>query len=108
MQYQDIAALARRVKENIGKVIIGKTEQMDLIPTAVIAGGHVLLEDVLAGRADRDAILDGEKRFDAQSAREIYPELRFLPMNLTKYAPCMCGKACDLACYRHLKESGKL
>ena len=46
MQYQDIAALARRVKENIGKVIIGKTEQMDLILTAVIAGGHVLLEDV--------------------------------------------------------------
>ena len=67
-----------------------------------------MTEDVLAGRADRDAILDGEKRFDAQSAREIYPELRFLPMNLTKYAPCMCGKACDLACYRHLKESGKL
>lgn len=46
MQYQDIAVLARRVKENIGKVIIGKTEQMDLILTAVIAGGHVLLEDV--------------------------------------------------------------
>ena len=46
MQYQDIAALARRVKENIGKVIIGKAEQMDLILTAVIAGGHVLLEDV--------------------------------------------------------------
>ena len=46
MQYQDIAALARRVKESIGKVIIGKTEQMDLILTAVIAGGHVLLEDV--------------------------------------------------------------
>lgn len=46
MQYQDVAALARRVKENIGKVIIGKTEQMDLILTAVIAGGHVLLEDV--------------------------------------------------------------
>ena len=46
MQYQDIAALARRVKENIGKVIIGKTEQMDLILTVVIAGGHVLLEDV--------------------------------------------------------------
>ena len=46
MQYQDIAALARRVKESIGKVIIGKAEQMDLILTAVIAGGHVLLEDV--------------------------------------------------------------
>lgn len=46
MQYQDIAALAKRVKENVGKVIIGKAEQMDLILTAVIAGGHVLLEDV--------------------------------------------------------------
>lgn len=46
MQYSDIASLAKKVKENVAKVIIGRDEQMDLILTAVIAKGHVLLEDV--------------------------------------------------------------
>ena len=35
-----------QIKENISKVIIGKDTVIDLILTAVIAGGHVLLEDV--------------------------------------------------------------
>ncbi|MBE5771407.1 MAG: MoxR family ATPase [Clostridia bacterium] len=46
MQYADIAGLARRVKENVAKVIIGRDEQLDLILAAIIAKGHVLLEDV--------------------------------------------------------------
>ncbi len=46
MEYQDIAKLARKVRENVSKVIIGKEEQFDLIFAAMIAGGHVLLEDV--------------------------------------------------------------
>lgn len=35
-----------RIKENISKVIIGKEEIVDLLLTSLIAGGHVLLEDV--------------------------------------------------------------
>lgn len=46
MEYQDIAALAERVKKNVAKVIIGRADQLDLILAAVIARGHVLLEDV--------------------------------------------------------------
>lgn len=46
MAYQDIAVLAGKVRNNVGKVIIGKEQQFDLIFSAVIAGGHVLLEDV--------------------------------------------------------------
>lgn len=46
MEYRDIAPLARRVRENVAKVIIGRSEQIDLILTAILAGGHVLLEDV--------------------------------------------------------------
>jgi len=46
MQYQEISSLAKRVKENVAKVIIGREEQMDLILTAMISGSHVLLEDV--------------------------------------------------------------
>lgn len=34
------------IKENISKVIIGKEETVDLLLTALISGGHVLLEDV--------------------------------------------------------------
>lgn len=34
------------IKENIGKVIIGKDETVKLILTSLLAGGHVLLDDV--------------------------------------------------------------
>ena len=46
MDYQGIAKLADKVRQNVSKVIIGKEEQFDLIFAAMIAGGHVLLEDV--------------------------------------------------------------
>ena len=29
--------------------------------------------------------------------------LKFLPNTQWGYAPCLCGKKCDIACYRHLK-----
>ena len=60
--------------------------------------------DFLAGHPEREAILDGEKRFDAESARAIYPMLDFLPKTQWGYAPCLCGRSCDVACYQHLKE----
>ncbi|MDD6572478.1 MAG: MoxR family ATPase [Thermoflexaceae bacterium] len=34
------------IKENIEKVLVGKSEVIDLVLTAMVAGGHVLLEDV--------------------------------------------------------------
>ncbi len=43
---QTIAPLAARVAENISRVLIGKAETVELLVTALIAGGHVLLEDV--------------------------------------------------------------
>ena len=35
-----------KIRENIGKVIVGKEKVLDLLLTALTAGGHVLLEDV--------------------------------------------------------------
>ena len=35
-----------KIRENIRRVIIGKEETIDLLLTALVAGGHVLLEDV--------------------------------------------------------------
>ena len=67
-----------------------------------------ITEDFLKNHPDRETILNGDYRFDATSARAIYPEIDFLPIRPTKYAPCLCGKRCDVACYRHLKEKGLL
>ncbi|MBQ2800048.1 MAG: MoxR family ATPase [Lachnospiraceae bacterium] len=36
----------KRIRENIAKVIIGKDSVVDLLLTAIVARGHVLLEDV--------------------------------------------------------------
>ncbi len=46
MEYTEISGLARKIKENISRVIIGKEQQLELILTALFAGGHILLEDV--------------------------------------------------------------
>lgn len=63
-----------------------------------------LTDKTLADHPERDAILDGKKAFDSQSARAIYRQLDFLPSRPNGYAPCLCGRACDVACYKHLKE----
>ncbi len=41
-----IAETARRVRENVQKVIVGKDEVINLVLVAVLCEGHVLLEDV--------------------------------------------------------------
>ncbi|MBE6982551.1 MAG: hypothetical protein E7437_09580 [Ruminococcaceae bacterium] len=61
-----------------------------------------MTETFLAGHPHREAILDGSFRFDAESARELYPKMQFLPNTQWGYAPCLCGRKCDIACYRHL------
>ena len=46
MEYKQIVSLAAKLKENISRVIVGKADQTELLLTALLAGGHVLLEDV--------------------------------------------------------------
>jgi MoxR-like ATPase len=46
MDISKIKSLGQAVSDNVGKVIIGKSEVIDLILTSIIVGGHVLLEDV--------------------------------------------------------------
>ena len=65
-------------------------------------------EDALKDHPEREQILKGEKRFDKKSAEEIYGQLKYLPATHFGYMPCLCGKACETVCYRHLKEVGKL
>ena len=65
-------------------------------------------DDFLAGDPEKEAVISGSKHFDSTSAREIYKQIDFLPSKSTGYIPCICGKACDMVCYRHLKEKGVL
>ena len=46
MEYTQIASLARSLRDNISRVIIGREQQIELILAALLSGGHVLLEDV--------------------------------------------------------------
>ena len=45
MEIKEIAKISTEIKNNINRVIIGKSETIDFIITSIIAGGHVLLED---------------------------------------------------------------
>ena len=45
MEFNEIKLISGRIKENVEKVIIGKGKVIDYMVTAIIAGGHVLLED---------------------------------------------------------------
>ena len=42
----DLKTLTEKIKQNIGKVIVGKSESIDLLMVALICEGHVLIEDV--------------------------------------------------------------
>jgi MoxR-like ATPase len=46
MGEQEIIAMIRGIREQIGRVIVGKTDAVDLLLTCLLAGGHALLEDV--------------------------------------------------------------
>jgi MoxR-like ATPase len=46
MDLAKIEKLAARIKENVGQVIVGKEDTVELMLIALIASGHVLLEDV--------------------------------------------------------------
>lgn len=43
---EDTRVWIGKVKENIGKVLVGKENVVDLVLTSLVIGGHVLLEDV--------------------------------------------------------------
>ena len=45
MELERIHKLTADIKANIGKIIIGKSDTIDYMLTALISGGHILLED---------------------------------------------------------------
>ena len=67
-----------------------------------------MTDECLKDHPEREAILNGDKKFDKDSAQEIYPHLNFLPKTHFGYVACLCGKSCETVCYKHLKEQGKI
>lgn len=45
LSIEDAGVAARRVIDEVERAVVGKRESLELVLTAVIAGGHVLLED---------------------------------------------------------------
>ena len=66
-----------------------------------------MTEEFLQGDANREAILNGDFRFTAETARALYPKMKFLPDTQWGYSACLCGRACDYACYNHLMGGKK-
>lgn len=106
--------LKEKVCDNCGECIkacpgqaIGKNGLDTWQCSVYYKGAHksnpFMTNDFLKGHPERDAVINGEKRFDASSAREMYKNLDFLPKTQWGYAPCLCGKKCDIACYKHIK-----
>ncbi len=46
MDCSEVKSQAGNIRSNVEKVIVGKSETIDLVLTALLAGGHILLEDV--------------------------------------------------------------
>ncbi|MGN0180352.1 MAG: 4Fe-4S binding protein [Monoglobaceae bacterium] len=66
-----------------------------------------MTDDFLKGDPEREAVINGDKHFDADEAKKIIGKIDFLPM-FNGYFPCLCGKGCEYACFKHLKEIGKI
>lgn len=46
MECSEVKTQVDQIRSNVEKVIVGKSETIDLVLTALLAGGHILLEDV--------------------------------------------------------------
>jgi MoxR-like ATPase len=46
MNLQEVGRLGRQVLDSVGTVVVGKRETLELVLAGILAGGHVLLEDL--------------------------------------------------------------
>ncbi len=58
--------------------------------------------------SNRLEIIEGKAKVTPESARKILDNIYFYPPAQHAYQCSICGRACDVACYCHLEEKGKL
>lgn len=64
--------------------------------------------DAFAKFDNRIEIIAGEAKVTSETAKEILDNIYFYPPAQHAYQCSICGRACDVACYIHLEENGKL
>ncbi len=64
--------------------------------------------DAFAGMEDRLKIIAGEAQVTPETARAILDKIYFYPPAQHAYQCSICGRSCDVECYVHLEEKGKL
>ena len=64
--------------------------------------------DAFSGFENRLEIINGTAKVTPESARKILDHIYFYPPAQHSYQCSICGRSCDLACYCHLEEEGKL
>ena len=79
----ELPALLRRLEENISQVVLGKPEVVRLCLVTLVAGEHVLLEDVPGDTYMPDPRLSGEWRevgSEEHPAEDGRPPFRFVTL----------------------------
>ena len=64
--------------------------------------------DAFLNIENREAVMKGEARLTPEESIRVMEACIFYPPIKQGYAPSICGRACDIACYIHLEEQGKL
>jgi epoxyqueuosine reductase QueG len=75
---------------------------------AALAENPFLPPDAYPDFKFREEILSGKYRFSADEAKKVLDETWFYPPVKHGYVSCICGRACDRACYEMLEKRGKL
>lgn len=64
--------------------------------------------DAFADMDNRIEIIAGEAKVTPETARKILDKIYFYPPAQHAYQCSICGRNCDMACYKHLEEKGVL